>query len=144
MSTTSRRWSRRCWREDFSFFRERESGRVACSISAAKLPQKYDGITDGEASARRRPRHWNQVLSVMMVMVVMMMMMVVMAVVVVVAVAPLRRHVLFRRGRGRRGWRGAGLRRGGDRGESDSGGHKHSHKNFIHHFYLLRDSSNPR
>jgi hypothetical protein len=80
----------------------------------------------------------------MVVMVVVMVMVVTVVVVVAVAVAPLRRHVLFRRGRGRRGWRGAGLRRGGDRGESDSGGHKHSHKNFIHHFYLLRDSSNPR
>ncbi len=73
----------------------------------------------------------------MVVVVVVMMMVVVMVAVVMMF---LRRRCFFRRGRG---WRG-GLRRGGDRGESDSGGHKHSHENFIHHFYLLRDSSNPR
>jgi len=73
----------------------------------------------------------------MVVVVVMMVMMMMMMMVVMF----LRRRCFFRR---RRGWRGAGLRRGGDRGESDSGGHKHSHENFIHHFYLLRDSSNPR
>jgi hypothetical protein len=81
------------------------------------------------------------------IVVMMMVVMVVVVVVVVmtmVVVAPLRRRRFFRRGLGRRRWRGAGLRRGGDRGESDSGGHKHSHENFIHHFYLLRDSSNPR
>ncbi len=76
---------------------------------------------------------------VMMMVVVVMVMVVVMMVVVL-----LRRHFFFRHCLFRRGWRGAGLRRGGDRGESDSGGHKHSHENFIHHFYLLRDSSNPR
>ena len=31
-------------------------------IAAAKLKKKYDVMTDGEASARRRPRHWDQVL----------------------------------------------------------------------------------
>jgi hypothetical protein len=31
-------------------------------IAAAKLKKKYNGMTDGEASARRRPRHWDQVL----------------------------------------------------------------------------------
>ncbi len=80
----------------------------------------------------------------MVVVVVMVMMVVMMVVMTMVVVAPLRRRRFFRRGLGRRGWRGAGLRRGGDWGESDSGGHKHSHENFIHHFYLLRDSSNPR
>ena len=74
----------------------------------------------------------------------MMMVMVVVVVVMTVVVAPRLGHFFFRRCLFRRGWRGASLRRGGDRGESDSGGHKHSHENFIHHFYLLRDSSNPR
>ena len=74
------------------------------------------------------------VMMMMMVVVVMMMMM-------VMAVMPARWRCFFRRGRGRFG---GGLRRGGDRGESDSGSHKHSHENFVHHFYLLRDSSNPR
>jgi hypothetical protein len=75
------------------------------------------------------------------IVVMMMMMMVVMMMMMVMAVMPARWRCFFRRGRGRFG---GGLRRGGDRGESDSGSHKHSHENFVHHFYLLRDSSNPR
>jgi hypothetical protein len=68
---------------------------------------------------------------------------VVMMVVVVVVMMVVVVMFLYRRGFFRRGRRG-GLRRGGDRGESDGCGHKHSHENFIHHFYLPRDSSNPR
>jgi hypothetical protein len=83
---------------------------------------------------------------VIVVMMVVMMMMMMMVMVMAMAVMLALRRCFFRRGRGRArgGWRHGSLRRSGDRRESDSGGHKHSHENFIHHFYLLRDSSNPR
>jgi hypothetical protein len=71
----------------------------------------------------------------MMVMVMVMMMM------VVVVMMLLHRRLFFRRGGpGRRAWIAAGLRRRcGERGASDGGGHKHSHENFVQHFYLPGD-----
>ena len=53
-------WSRRCWREDSRF--SRASERAAVLDRRHETPIKHDGITDGGASARRRPRRWNQVL----------------------------------------------------------------------------------
>jgi hypothetical protein len=106
-------------------------GTCADLIAAAKLLKKI------RRNDRRRSERPPSAASLESGVVVIVMMMVMMMVMTVVVVAPRLRHCFFRRCLFRLGWRGASLRRGGDRGESDSGGHKHSHENFIHHFYLL-------